>query len=267
MQFSRTAALLLGMATLAALGLTPRVNAQTYNLAADWSDTSNPNGVWQYGTFDGTPSSFTPFPDHVSAYINVGPPAFSGNQPAWTDTLNTGNNGSPEGLAKSVGNALSGFDFPVGRVGGHTPASSKSLAIQWTAPAAGTVDLSGGTWMWQDIGRVETISLFDNGTALFQNVAIPSQASGVNSSKTFTFAQAIVAGGGSLSSLSAVPVAAGDKFVLSFARQTGSTEYFVGADYTVKLAPAVPEASSLVSLGLGLLPLGLMAYRKSRRRA
>lgn len=227
-------------------GLVPFAAAgTTYDLAADWSDTSNPNGVWKYGTL--SPSHvFTAFSIHVNDYVNVGPPAFTGNQPAWTDSVNTGNNGSPEGLAKSVGNSL--FDFPTGMVGGHTPASSNYLAVEWTAPAAGKIDLSGSTWMWRDLGRHEAISLFVGGSTLINGVAIPTRSDGVTSSNPFTLDQAIVTGGGSVGSLDSISVTAGETVILAARRI--DAEDFVGLNFTVNFAASVPEPSSIVMLSV-----------------
>jgi hypothetical protein len=57
-----------------------------YGVAADWSDTDNPKGQWAYGIMS-TGGIFTPFATHTDHYINVGPAVFSGNQPAWTNTV------------------------------------------------------------------------------------------------------------------------------------------------------------------------------------
>jgi hypothetical protein len=235
---------LLGLLTL---GFSPCADAgQLYDLASDWSDSNNPNGVWQYGTM--SPSLvFTPFPIHVNDYINVGPPAFTGDQPAWTDTANTGNNGTPQGLAKSIDISL--FDFPAGSVGGHTPASSDYLAVQWTAPGAGTIDVSGGVWMWRDLGRHEALSLLVNGTALINGVPIPTRSAGVNSGNPFTLAQAIVAGGGSVTSLLDVPVTSGETVILAARRI--DVEDFVGMNFTINFTSSVvPEPSSLVLMSV-----------------
>ena len=257
---------ILGVASLLlvllAVGFSPRADAgQVYDLASDWSDTNNPNGVWQYGTM--SPSLvFTPFAIHVNDYVNVGPPAFTGDQPAWTDTLNTGNNGTPQGLAKSVGNSL--FDFPAGLVGGHTPASSDYLAVQWTAPAAGTIDLSGSVWMWRDLGRHEALSLFVGGNALISGVPIPVRSDGVTSSNPFTLAQAIVAGGGSAGSLLDISVTAGETVILAARRI--DVEDFVGMNFTVNFTGAsVPEPSALVLMSVGTA-FGAIWLSRCRRR-
>jgi hypothetical protein len=247
---------------LLTLGFSPRADAgQVYDLASDWSDSTNPNGVWQYGTM--SPSlGFTPFPIHVNDYINVGSPAFTGNQPAWTDTVDTGSNGSPQGLAKSVGNSL--FDFPSGLVGGHTPASSDYLAVKWTATAAGTIDLSGSVWMWRDLGRHEALSLFVNNSALIGGVAIPVRSTGVNSSNPFTLAQAIVAGGGGAGSLLDIPVTSGETVILAARRI--DAEDFVGMNFTINFtAASVPEPSSLVLMSASTA-FGAIWLLRCRRR-
>src|SRR5262245_27216710 len=77
-----------------------------YDLAADWSDTSNPNPPWVYGTQSAT-GVFTPFPLHTNDYVNFGLPAFSGDQPAWANQVITGNNGSPKVWRRVSGSACS----------------------------------------------------------------------------------------------------------------------------------------------------------------
>jgi len=229
-------------------------------LASDWSDSNNPNGVWQYGTL--SPSLvFTAFRIHVNDYVNVGPPAFTGDQPAWTDTVNTGNNGSPQGLAKSIGISL--FDFPTGSVGGHTPASSDYLAALWTAPSAGTIDISGGSWMWRDLGRHEALSLFVDDSALISGVPIPVRSDGVNSSNPFTLAQAIVAGGGSAGSLSDIAVTSGETVILAARRI--DAEDFVGMNFTIDFTPAsVPEPSALVLMSVAMALGAMSLVRRGR---
>lgn len=223
-----------------------------YDLANDWSDSSNPNAPWTYGTL--SPAGvFTAFPIHTNTYINVGPLAFSGNQPAWTNQVTTGNNGSPEGLAKSLGVSL--FDFPLDRVGGHTPLNGY-LAVRWSAPQSGNVSLAGDVWMWRDSGRHQGLSLFINGVPLFNDAAIPTRASSTTSSNPFLLTDAILLAGGSSTQLSDIAVNAGDNITL--AARKFDTEDFIGFDFKVYLTP-VPIPASLVMLLTGLLclvPLG-----------
>lgn len=234
--------------------------AATFNLASDWSDSSNPNGTWAYGVLTGT--SFSTFTTHVPNYINVGPPAFTAPQPAWTSCIDTGNNGCPQGLAKSTGVAAAGKDFPIGRVGGHTPLTGW-LAVQWTAPSAGSVSISGDAWTWQDIGRTLVTTVLFDGVQLFSPVAIPTQASGTTSASPFTFSQAAISAAGSPSALQNINVRAGDTITWIAAEATGSTEWFVGVDMTAVLTP-VPEARTLSMFVSGL---ALIAFLSLLRKA
>jgi hypothetical protein len=235
----------------------------TYDLAADWSDTVNPNGAWSYGT-QTSPATFSPFAVHTNTYINVGGAAFTGNQPAWTDSADTGNNGSPQGLAKSLGIAVSGLDFPTGRIGGHTPQADRALAIRWIAPEAGTIDITGATWMWRDINRKETLSLFVNGVALFDDVFIPGRSDGTTSSNPFLLSSAMIADGGLAGGLLDISVNAGDTVILAAHHGPGGVqEDFVGFDFTINLeTQEVPEPASVVLFCSGLL--GLLIYRRLR---
>lgn len=236
-------------------------SAVSYDLAADWSDANNPNGTWTYGLLNGGATT-SPFGMHVANYINVGPPAFTSPQPAWTRCANTGNNGCPEGLAKSLGVAVAPLDFPIGRVGGHTPVSG-ALSVTWAAPADGTIDVSGGTWMWADYaGRREVTSLFLNGVALFSSVLIPTWGSGATSSSPYTFDQAITDFGGSAASLQGIHVSTGDTLTWAAAEAPGSVEWVVGIDMTVVLSP-VPESSTVALLFVGAIVV-LGAARRSR---
>jgi hypothetical protein len=235
------------------LGLSSPVQAgsTTYDLAADWSDTTNPNGTWAYGLL--SPSlQFSPFTQVVDQGT-IDPGDFNGYQPSWFGP-------APASLMKSRG--VSDYDFPTGSVGGHTPlVGTGYLAVQWTAPSASTVDLSGGTWMWRSIGRTESISLFIDGKPLFSDVTIPGQSDGVNSSNPFTLADAIVAAGGSASGLMDISVQAGDTITLAVSAV--NEQDFVGLDFTIN-ASSVPEPASVVLIGLG--SIGMLGYTWARGR-
>lgn len=242
------------------LAFTYSANAQVYDLAADWSDTNNPNGGWQYGLL--TPSMvFTPFTSHTANYIGGGDFP-TNNQPAWISDF-------PSGLAKSTG--VSSHDFPIGRVGGHTPRGLQGtdyLATQWTAPDNGQIDISGDVWMWRDIGRLDRVSVFINGIAEFSDVTIPTRSQGYTSANPFTFTQAIVSGGGSGSNLLHISVHKGDTVDLGVRFLT--EEDFVGMDETIKFSPittSVPEPNTaLVVLSGGLMgTIMLLRLRRNMR--
>ena len=246
---------LCAVTALLLLGLASSANADVYDVAADWSDISNPNGVWAYGILNSSTYLFTPFDIHTNTYINVGPPLFTGNQPAWTDVQNTGDNGTPEGLAKSLGIAQPGLDFPLGRVGGHTPKSSNYLAIEWTAPQAGTLSITGGLWIWASsyaaggvtYGRMEEASLYHNGSALFSDVNIPYPPT-YTSANTFSLANAITAGGGNTSSLQNISVHEGDTIILAARRE--NEEWVVGFDETITFTPAAEAITVVLTTGV-----------------
>lgn len=232
--------------------------AATYDIAADWSDVSNPNDAWAYG-FLSNVGAFTSFPLHVPSYINVGPPGFSGQQPAWTRCANTGNNGCPEGLARSTGIAL--LDFPLGRVGGHTPLTGW-LAVQWTAPSDGVIDIWGDTWMFADFqGRRLVTSLLLNGAPIFESILIPTQAQGTSSASPYTFAQAVTDSGGSPSALLGIAIHGGDTLTWAATKAPNSVEWFAGIDMTVNFSP-VPEASTFSMVAIGLLVVLWTARRR-----
>jgi hypothetical protein len=234
----------------------------TYDLADDWSDASNPAGPWTYGTRSGS-GIFAAFALHVPSYINVGPSAFVAPQPAWTHCANTGNNGCPEGLAQSIGVAIAGVDFPSGRVGGHTPVAG-ALAVQWTAPSSGVVDISGGTWMWLDFeGRRLVHSLYLNGVSIFESVLIPTYLSGTTSANPLSFTQSVIAVGGTADALRGIAISAGDTITWATQELPGSVEWVAGIDLTISL---VPEPAS-GALGLvGLLTLSAWRAKDIRRR-
>ncbi len=223
------------------------VNAQVYDLAADWSEVNNPNGTWAYGSLSS--SSFSPFTQH---FANWRFGDFTNTQPYW------GIN-APFGLMQSQGGSIN--DFPAGRVGGHT---APTLAVQWTAPTAGTADITGGVWMFREIGRANQVSLFLNGTALFDNVLIPQRSTGINSGNTFTLSNADVVDGGSASDLLGISVNPGDKLVLAL-QNTGTGDYS-GVDFNIRLIPgssSVPEPG-VVALLVGMIP-GAMLLRRRRK--
>lgn len=126
----------------------------SYNLARDWSDSRNPNGVWTYRADYGGPQILP----HQN--LTVG--------------------GAGHGWAPSTTAIPSLFrrrgayaDIPDGTVGGHGP-----FRIDWTAPRAGTVDISpdSGLWIASDTPRVMTWALTINDKLVVAGDVARSQA-------------------------------------------------------------------------------------------
>src|SRR5206468_1087262 len=111
-----------------------------YNLANDWSDTANPNGVWSYNAAPGMPLT-----NHFDNYVP--------GQPAWAYAV-APNPGHIPVFYKAVAAAQAPDDLPQGRVDVHNndPSSSPSglanspAGFAWTAPAAGAIQITGGMW-------------------------------------------------------------------------------------------------------------------------
>jgi hypothetical protein len=235
------------------------VQAQTtYDLASNWSDVLNPNGVWSYGVVNfslppGT-DNFELLTSHTSNWNAGGD--FTSPQAAWVLPS------SPVGIAKSTG--VSTWDFPVGRVGMHTAfdATHNATGVRWTAPTTTTVSLSGGAWMWRDFGRTQRMTLIKNSTAIFA-VDIPQPSSGVNSASPLTLGTAADLGGSSASALQNIPVNGGDTLTLTFGPEApGNTVGdYVGVDFTVVVTP---EPSG-VALFAGLATAGGLLVRRRRR--
>jgi len=126
--------------------------ADIYNLSADWSDTTNPNGVWSYYVNGNLGISGTRGSD---SFGDPGPP------PIWTAAASD----NWLGWSKSNGSELFG-ELQLGDVYGHTPYSG-SLEIWWTSPLAGPIDVSGEVWSIRDEGnRLNSWELSLNETVL-----------------------------------------------------------------------------------------------------
>ncbi len=207
--------------------LTVGTKAQTFDLATDWNEAQNPSGAWTYGVLN-PDLSFTPFSFHSNTSLDSRD--FTSNQPYWGADF-------PISLMKSLG--VSVRDFPINRVGGHTPnQTNRSLAAQWTAPTNGKIDLSGGFWMLRNIGRANQVSVFLNGTPLFSDALIPPLSASTNSSSPFSLSDANLATGHSASNLLGIPVRQGDKLTLAV-HKTASSPYgdYVGTDFRIRLTP------------------------------
>jgi hypothetical protein len=224
----------------------------TYNLASDFSDTSNPDGVWSY--LQGT----TPLP------LNV--------QPTDGNALNPAASNGYFGVAGNFtvapfvfetsesGSATSPYtnnDFLAGDVLVHStdPGAGAPVFIDWTAPSAGTITLSGEVWYAHSpVTRSNDYSLtLGGGSALASGTV--TNGDGLNAPSTFAITSSMAVTPGEVLALELTPTA-GQTF--------GSLS---GVDLTVNLTTpsGTPEPGTTLLLAGGLLAMAVAA--KLRRPA
>lgn len=204
------------------------LQAITYNLAADWSDVSNPNGVWSYNDGAG------PITAHQASWSS-----FPNPQPAWAYA--SGGAGHIVSWFKSVNDFA---DYRVGDIITHSwdPyngfAGREPSSVAWTSPGAGIVDISGYVWLARNIGRAVNWDLAINGTSVSGGSLFDGDA--FNRANPFELAT----GSGGSSVLDDVAVAAGDVISLSFLWVGPAPGEFVGVGFNIDFAPSPPDTDS-----------------------
>jgi len=229
------------LVALALLAGAPAARALTWDLADDWSDTANPNGVWSYNGAPGTPIA-----GHVADW-DTGSSAFLGAQPAWAAATLPAPGHVPMWM-KSVGTGAAAIDLPSGAVGLHG-AENAAAGVTWTSPIDGAVDLTGGTWQFVKsgvhAGRSMTWTILLNATVLTSGVI--SGADAFNSAAPFDFAT----GSGGAAAISNLSVQTGDVITLQFTKISVNAT-FAGVDLTLT---EVPEPAALALWATGILAL------------
>jgi hypothetical protein len=202
----------------------PLAQATTYDLSADWSTSSNPNGVWSYN------QGAAPLPLFQNNWLATG-------LNAWT-----ANAGLPPSWSRSTiayGTAVAG-DVIV-----HASNGTDALAnVTWISPSSGTIDISGQAWdVEHATGRDDDWSIFLNATTLASRASIFGV---VKNSSDADFANNLALG----QSLTGLAVLPGDVVTFQVRRIQSSFGHFTGVDLTIEL---VPEPPSLVLLAVALL--------------
>lgn len=204
------------------------VQAQTWDLASDFSTTINPNGAWNYGKYD-TGGMFT---------ANTTAGSFFGFGQGW---VGDGGNGRPFVGINNSGGPVAGSQN--GQVFVHPDFGSADhpyAGIQWIAPYSGTFDVT-VTFFAGDTNSVSEFVSRDRTTFIDLRFDIDTDW-------TLTFTQAMSAG----------------QFFDFFVGPNGTGNPSNGTtplDIRIADAAAVPEPASLIALALGI---SVLAHRRKR---
>jgi hypothetical protein len=212
-----------------------------WDVASDWSDSTNPNGPWIYRVNNTIASSYTRNGDSFS--YPPGPPKI------WSLPEYAPNGSTWIGWSRSNTSEPSSLNLPVGTIYGHTLGSSSGyIEIQWKSPITGTISITGSTWLlrnsWNEnpiYNRSVNWSLTAGSTTL-SGLLYADQNSPYMSD--------------SLSNV--LNVTSGD--IISFkAISTGEGDY-LGLNLTIS---AVPIPAAVWLLGSGLI--GLIGVRRFKK--
>jgi hypothetical protein len=239
-----TAATLIG----AAMVMAQAAQAQTYNLAGDFSNSLNPNGAWSYG------SGLSHYPQPSTANT-LNSAAANGYWGATADffappfILQTTADGSTTG-------AYTDNDFVAGDVLVHAPNDGSFVTISWTASSAGSIDFSSSIWYAHSIvNRSQEVSAY-LGSSLLGSMTVTN---GIGRS------DALALSGSNLS------VTAGDSLMFRFSKSAGQqfgslTGINMIVDFTAS-PTGVPESGSWAMMIVGFGAAGGVLRRRTRPAA
>jgi hypothetical protein len=223
----------------------PSAQATTYNLTTDWSDTTNPNGVWTYQR------AGVAFASTVSDW--------SGGGKAWAD-LGTSGPGFTPMLLKYDGVLSESIDALAGDIVGHTNTSDSNagagnLSILFKMPTAGTASISGKVWdAHTTVDRDQVWQVLVNGSPLASETVVGDGTNGRSAPDLFA--------------LAAIALAAGDTVELRLFRSGSDNGGLLGMDMTVDVTPsAVPLPAALPLFATILGAAGIAGWRRRRLAA
>lgn len=222
---------------------TESVRASYYDAAADFSPTSNPNGVWSYGwsaTLGGALQLYTQSgPDNADS-----PPAHL------LDTWNAGTGGFfavPAVYHNNSGGVVSfnggTITFQPGELGFHPGPNNEYSIVRFTAPTSGSYSLA-SSYSPLDLSTTTDVHVLHNGVSIFDGLVNPGSPTSFGT--TFN-------------------LIAGDQ--VDFAVGVGVNGFYssdtTGLSATLESLSAVPEPTSASLLAAA----AAMGYSWRRRRS
>ncbi len=237
MSSSKKSALIATFAALCCLIVTALpVAAATYNAAADFSASSNPNGVWSYGSLS-LLTGFTLSTSNVASYSGSGLAGWLGNLDARPD-------GIPYILYNGTANPITlvNSTYQPGQLGLQSGLNGQYSDVRWTAPFSGSFSIAATFSGLSSAGDSSDVHILLNGTSIFD-----ANVNGSPNPQSYSGTQALAAGA-----------------ILDFISGTGSdgnpNEGNTGLAATIVAVPE-PTTVSLVGMAFG----SLLAFRLRKR--
>jgi hypothetical protein len=209
--------------------------SEIYDVQADWSNTSNPNGTWGYREAD----NFLPAVESWQRTLG----GWTTAQPGWAESED-GNNRLPFWF-QSNGTETFGHDWLAGDIVVHSRDDGNGVGngianLTWTSPIDAPVDITGSVWLGRDIGRAVDWSLWVNNIQLTGGSLFSGDA--FDRANPFDLAT----GSGGAAVLQHLNLIAGDVVRVEFETISGAGE-FVGVNLTIVQAPenVVPDSLTI----------------------
>ncbi len=206
-------------------------SAQVFDLKADWSEASNPNGAWACCESD------NPLPK-VVGWQNVCLGGWAVPQDGWAEDV-CSTSRLPFWYKSNGSETFGSKDIQAGDIIVHSTDPFNGFGngdarLIWSAPTEGRVDITGSLWLARNIGRANDWTLFLNGVAVSKGALFDgdpySRASPMD----------LAVGSGGPSALIDQYVCAGASVVLQISRTGGLPGEFTGINLQIEFEPTEP---------------------------
>ena len=212
-----------------------QLHAETWDLADDWSDSLNPNGVWSYNKSPGSP-----FTMHWDDWDPSSGCCFASPQPAWAATQWPNVEHVPMWMKVVSETTTRTPDFPIGRVimhGVQGVLPPVGAGVTWTSPVDDVITIEGGVWLGNFTStRSMDWTIMLNGVPLTEgslNALDPGSSVAPNRYEDGSGGPAVLT----------QAVTVGDIITLEFSK-TSTFATFVGVDFAIRSTDDVIFSSS-----------------------